>query len=65
MAAVGQARHNHLGRAARLQVSARVRKAHNRIGVGDVNVFGMRPGRIKGDPERPMEAGGEDDALRG
>ena len=38
-------------------------KAHDRVGLGDIDVARVRPRRIEGDAERAVEAGGEDVAT--
>ncbi len=55
MAAGGQPRHYGFRLAACREVAVAIRKAHDRTGIGDVDPFGIRAGRI----ERNAERGGE------
>jgi hypothetical protein len=49
-------RHDNLGRAARFEVAVAIREADDGVGIGDVDPFGIVPGRIERDAERAVEA---------
>ncbi len=43
-----------------LRVAVLVGEADHGVGVADVDVFRLTPDRVESDPERPVQAGGED-----
>ena len=49
-----------LGLARGLRVAVLVGEADHGVGVADVDVLRLGPDRVEGDPERPVQAGGED-----
>ena len=59
LTAAGQRGNHHLGRTARLEIAALVRKPHHRIGVGDVQPTRRSVHGIKSNAERPIQSGGK------
>src|SRR3712207_1296073 len=62
LVAAGDVLDDDLGVAPGLQVAVAVREADDRAGVADVDVPGLRAGRMEGDAERAVELLGEDRA---
>ena len=60
LVAAGDVLDDRLGLARGLRVAVLVGEADDRVGVADVDVLRLGPGRVEGDPERPVQAGGED-----
>ena len=60
LVAAGDVLDDRLGGPGGLGVAVLVGEADDRVGVADVNVIRLRPGRIEGDPERALQSGGED-----
>ncbi len=57
-------RHNHFLRTTRFEVSIHVRITDDRVSVRDINVFGLRPGRIERNPERLVQTRGENRSIQ-
>ena len=60
LVAAGDVLDDRLGLARGLRVAVLVGEADHGVGVADVDVFRLGPDRVEGDPERPVQAGGED-----